>query len=42
MMAPGKMGPRDRRARPPTEPSAQERGRVCRQDHLLMESVAVP
>lgn len=40
MMAKGKMGPRGRRARPQIEPFAQRRGRVRRQDHLLMEIVA--
>lgn len=40
MMAKGKMGPRARRARPQTEPFAQGRGRVRRQDYLLMEIVA--
>lgn len=40
MMAKGKMGPRGRRARPQIEPFAQGRGRVRRQDHLLMEIVA--
>lgn len=40
MMAKGKVGPRGRRARPPIEPFAQGRGRVHRQDHLLMEIVA--
>jgi len=40
MMAKGKMGPRGRRTRPQTEPLAQGRGRVRRQDYLLMEIVA--
>lgn len=40
MMAKGKVGHRGWRARPPTEPFAQGRGRVRRQDHLLMEIMA--
>lgn len=40
MMVKGKMGPGGRRARPQAEPFAQGRGRVRRQDHLLMEIVA--
>lgn len=37
MMAEGKMGPRGRRTRPQTEPSAQGRERVRRENYLLME-----
>lgn len=40
MMAKGKVGPRGWRARPQIEPFAQGRGRVRRQDHLLMEIMA--
>lgn len=40
MMVEGKVGPRGRRARPQIEPFAQGRGRVRRQDYLLMEIVA--
>lgn len=41
MMAQGKMGPRGRRARPQTEPSAEGRGRVRCQNYLLIEPLAV-
>ena len=37
MMAEGKMGPRGRRTRPQTEPSAQGRERVRSENYLLME-----
>jgi len=40
MMAKGKVGPRSRRARPQIESFAQGRGRVRRQDYLLMEIMA--
>lgn len=39
MMVKGKVGPRGWRARSPTEPFAQGRERVRRQDYLLMEIV---
>lgn len=40
MMVKGKVGHRGRRTRPQIEPFAQGRGRVRRQDYLLMEIVA--
>lgn len=40
MMVEGKVGPRSRRARPQIESFAQGRGRVRRQNYLLMEIMA--